>query len=123
MEISFDAGINIAMKIPLEKYRETVAFYRDILLFDVEEIPITHPTVLATHRLTFGQNILWLDCVKELTSSKIWFEILTKNIMETTNYLHTNEVRFCDEIEAIDQSKMHWIKDPCDNVILVKNKE
>lgn len=70
MEIRFKGGVNIAMKIPPEKYDETVAFYRDILLFDVEEVPITHPTVLATHRLEFGPNILWLDCVKGITDSK-----------------------------------------------------
>ncbi len=119
MEIRFKGGVNIAMKIPPEKYNETVAFYRDILLFDVEEIPITHPTVLATHRLEFGQNILWLDCVEGISDSKIWFEMCTDDVESAANYLRVNDVTICDEVEEID-SPMLCIEDPTGNTLLVK---
>lgn len=121
MEINFRGGINIAMKIPLGEYDETVAFYRDILLFEVEEVPIDHPTVLVTHRLKFGQNVLWLDCVKDIVDSKIWLELCTNDVASATNYLQVNDVTICDEVEKIDSS-MHWIKDPAGNILLVKNK-
>ncbi|TYR35729.1 hypothetical protein FXV77_11625 [Sphingobacterium phlebotomi] len=121
MEIRFKGGVNIAMKIPPEKYDETVAFYRDILLFDVEEVSITHPTVLATHRLEFGQNILWLDCVEGITDSKIWLEMCTGDVESATNYLRVNDVTICNEVAEIDSS-MRWIKDPTGNTLLVRNK-
>lgn len=37
MEVKFEAGINIAVKIPKGKYDKTVAFYRDILKSEVKE--------------------------------------------------------------------------------------
>ena len=51
MEVKFEAGINIALKIPKNKYEKTVAFYRDILKLQVEEKPITNPTVSRTHEV------------------------------------------------------------------------
>ena len=36
MDTKFEAGINIAIKIPKSKYEKTVAFYRDILVFKKE---------------------------------------------------------------------------------------
>ncbi|PRD48672.1 VOC family protein [Sphingobacterium haloxyli] len=119
MEIRFKGGVKIVMKIPAEKYDETVAFYRDVLLFDVQELPITHPTVLATHRLAFGQNILQLDCVKGLTDSRIWLEVCTEDVESATNYLRVNDVTIRDEEEDIDPS-MHWIEDPAGNIFLLK---
>lgn len=121
MEIRFKGGVNIAMKIPPEKYDETVAFYRDILLFDVEEVPITHSAVLATHRLEFGQNILWLDCVEGITDSKISLEICAEDIESATNYLRVNDVTICDGVEEIDPS-MHWIEDPAGNIFLLRER-
>lgn len=39
MNTKFEAGINIAIKIPKNKYEKTVSFYRDILKLEVEENP------------------------------------------------------------------------------------
>lgn len=41
MNQKFEAGINIAIKIPKGKYEKTVSFYRDILKFEVSEKPST----------------------------------------------------------------------------------
>ena len=122
MEINFKGGLNMAMKISPTDYEQTVTFYRDILLFDLEEIPITHPTVLRTHRLHFGPNILWLDCVADVAQPQIWLELHTEDVERATAYLKTNDVATCDEIEEISPS-MHWIKDPSGNVLLVKKQE
>ncbi|MGY6741616.1 MAG: VOC family protein [Cecembia sp.] len=56
--IRFSGGPNIAIKIPKIKYEATVAFYRDVLGMEVEERPISHPTVSRTHRVKFGNNVL-----------------------------------------------------------------
>ena len=45
MKPKFEAGINIAIKIPKTTYEKTVAFYRDVLNLEVVEKPITNPTV------------------------------------------------------------------------------
>ena len=44
MNIKFEAGINIAIKIPKSKYDETVKFYKDILNMEGTEVPIENPT-------------------------------------------------------------------------------
>ncbi|TDS11921.1 VOC family protein [Sphingobacterium paludis] len=121
MEINFRGGLNMAMKISPANYEQTVTFYRDILLFDVEEIPITHPTVLRSHRLHFGPNTLWLDCVEDVAHPQIWLELHTEDVERAAAYLETNDVKTCDEIEEISPS-MHWIKDPSGNVLLVKKQ-
>ncbi|WDF70275.1 glyoxalase [Sphingobacterium oryzagri] len=121
MEINFSGGVNMAMKIPPEKYEETVAFYRDILLLDVEEVAIDHPGVTSTHRLTFGASTLWLDCVPDAQDAQIWLEVLTPDVERATRYLETNGIHPQDELEEISPS-MHWIKDPAGNVLLLKNK-
>jgi hypothetical protein len=49
MEINFNGGVNIAIKIPKSKYEETINFYRNILKLDVKEKPIESPSVSRTH--------------------------------------------------------------------------
>ncbi len=62
-EPSFNAGVNIAMKIPLAQYDATVAFYRDVLGFTLREEPPGASTISRSHSLQFGPMTLWLDCV------------------------------------------------------------
>ena len=64
MDIKFEAGINIAIKIPKSKYDKTVEFYKNILKLEVEEKHIDNPTISRTHEVKFGNNIIWLDCVQ-----------------------------------------------------------
>lgn len=40
MELKFEGGINIAIKIPKSKYEQTIAFYQNILKLEIEEKPI-----------------------------------------------------------------------------------
>lgn len=51
MNTKFEAGINIAIKIPKNKYEKTVSFYRDILKLEVEEKPIIN--------LRFREHMKW----------------------------------------------------------------
>lgn len=115
MESKFQAGVNIAIKIPKGKYEKTVAFYRDILKLQVVEKPIDNPTVSRTHEVKFGNNIVWLDCVDNYTHSETWLQLTVPDIEEATNHLQSNGVETCDEIEELPKN-MHWIQDPAGTV-------
>lgn len=121
MEIKFEAGINIAIKIPKHKYDQTVAFYRNILKLEVEEKPIDNPTVSKTHQVKFGNNIVWLDCVDNYTHSETWLQLTVPDVAEATKYLQINGVETCDELEALPEG-MHWIMDPAGTVFNLQMK-
>jgi len=115
MNTKFEAGINIAIKIPKSEYEKTVAFYRDILKLEVEEKAITNPTVSRTHEVKFGNNIVWLDCVDNYTHSETWLQLTVPDVEEATQYLQSSGVETCDEIEELPEN-MHWIMDPAGTV-------
>ena len=122
MEPKFQGGINIAIKIPKSKYEQTVSFYRDILKLEVEEKPIRNPTVSRTHKVKFGNNVMWLDCVNNYTHSETWLELTVDNVAQATSYLKENGIGTCDEIEQLSEN-MHWVQDPAGTVFIVKNRE
>lgn len=122
MNVKFEAGINIAIKIPKSKYERTVAFYRDILKLEIEERPIINPTVSRTHKVKFGCNIIWLDCVDNYTGSETWLQLTVPNVEEATDYLQSNGVGTCDEIEELPKN-MHWIQDPAGTVFNLQELE
>lgn len=121
MENKFEAGINIAIKIPKNKYDATVNFYRDVLKFEVKEVPIKNPTVSKTHSVKFGANIIWLDCVDNYTHSETWLQLTVPNVEDATEYLKSNGVETCDEIEELPKD-MHWITDPAGTVFNLQKK-
>jgi hypothetical protein len=118
MNITFQGGINIAIKIPKAKYEATLTFYRDILKLDVEERKINNPTVSRTHSVTFGPNTIWLDCVDNYTHSETWLELRTPDVESATKYLESRGVYPCDELEQIPEN-MHWIMDPAGTVFIL----
>jgi len=122
MDAKFEAGINIAIKIPKGKYEKTVAFYKNILKLKVEEMPIVNPTVSRTHEVKFGHNIIWLDCVDNYTHSETWLQLTVPDVEEATNYLQLNGVETCDEIEELPKN-MHWIQDPAGTVFNLQKTE
>ena len=122
MDVRFEAGINIAIKVPKSKYGKTVAFYRDILKLEVEEKPIDNPTISRTHEVKFGHNVLWLDCVDNYTHSETWLQLTVPNVGEATNYLLSNGVETCDELEELPEN-MHWIQDPAGTVFNLQTTE
>lgn len=122
MNPKFEAGINIAIKIPKSKYEATVAFYRDILKLEVTEKHIDNPTVSKTHEVKFGNNIVWLDCVDNYTHSETWLQLTVPNVKEATKYLQSNGVETCDELEELPED-MHWITDPAGTVFNLQRRE
>ena len=121
MHPKFEAGINIAMKIPKNKYEKTVAFYRDILKLDVAEKPIANPTVSRTHRVKFGNNIVWLDCVDNYTHAESWLQLIVADVELAKTYLETNGIQTCDELEELPEN-MHWIQDPAGTVFNLQRR-
>ena len=122
MNPKFEAGINIAIKIPKNKYEKTVAFYREILKLEVEERSINNPTVSRTHEVKFGNNIIWLDCVDNYTHSETWLQLTVPDVETATEYLQSNGVETCDEIEELPDN-MHWITDPAGTVFNLQQKK
>jgi predicted enzyme related to lactoylglutathione lyase len=121
MNSIFEAGINIAIKIPKNKYDKTVAFYRDILKLEVNEVPITNPTVSKTHSVKFGANILWLDCVDNYTHSETWLQLTVRDVDQATEYLRSKGIDTCDELEELPEN-MHWIMDPAGTVFNLQTR-
>ena len=122
MEIKFEAGINIAIKIPKSKYDKTVDFYKNVLKLEVEEKPIDNPTISRTHVVKFGNNNLWLDCVDNYTHSETWLQLTVPDAEVATNYLQSKGVETCDELEELSKN-MHWIQDPAGTVFNLQQGE
>jgi len=119
-EITFEGGVNIAIKIPKSKYESTVHFYRDVLKMDVTEKPINNPTISRTHQIVFGPNTLWLDCVDNYTHAETWMELKTPDVAKATEYLKEHGIEPCDELEKIPEGN-HWIMDPAGSVFILTN--
>jgi len=122
MDVKFEGGVNIAIKIPKNKYQQTVDFYKNTLQLPVEELSThDHPTVSRTHKVAFGQNVLWLDCVDNYTHAETWLELKVNNVQKSTEYLQTKGIEPCDEIEKIPENS-HWIMDPAGTVFIVNQE-
>lgn len=63
-------GKNIAIKVPLHKYEETVAFYRDKVGLKVAK-ELTNSVGFA-----FGNMTLWIDRVEKQSQVDVWLDSL-----------------------------------------------
>lgn len=122
MKNQFEGGLNIAIKIPRHIYEKTVAFYRETLGLEVVEKPLENPTVSRTHRVKFGHNIVWLDCVDNYTHPETWLELKTTDVKQATKYLESKGVEPRDTLEKIPDN-MHWIMDPAGTVFILNETE
>ena len=92
-----------------------MAFYRDTLGFPVEEQEATGaPTVSRTHKVTFGPNTLWLDCVDNYSQPDLWLELHTDDLDAATRNLAASGIQPCDEVEPLNAANLrsHWIRNP-----------
>lgn len=116
----FAVGVNIAMKIPAADYERTVAFYRDTLRMELEEVDDTGaPTVSRSHTVDFGPCRLWLDQVDTASRSDVWLELRTDDLEQAVNDLERAGTTTCDEIEPLDSADAHWIRNPAGVVHLL----
>jgi hypothetical protein len=118
MDLEFQPGRNIAMKLPTHEHQDTVRFYRDVLR--LKEIPPTGPD--DTPRFEFGDKVLWLDCVPGLSQSEIWLEIVTNDIGQASDHLKGHGCYRRDEIEPLpDGLNAFWISSPSNIIHLVSS--
>jgi predicted enzyme related to lactoylglutathione lyase len=116
---AISGGVNIAMKIPKADYEATLAFYRDILGLDLQEVADTGaPTVSRAFTVSFGPNTLWLDCVDSFSRTDIWLELRADDVEAATERLTRAGFTPVDEIEQHDDVgvRSHWIRDPAGTI-------
>ncbi|QGG95135.1 VOC family protein [Actinomarinicola tropica] len=112
---TFTPGTNLAMKIPRATYDRTVAFYRDVLGFEVAEVVDSGaPTVSASHTVRFGAVTLWLDRVDNYTGPELWLEVRTDDLAAARGRLAEAGIEPCDEVEPLEGQgeTSHWIANP-----------
>ncbi|WP_160152302.1 VOC family protein [Microbulbifer sp. ALW1] len=119
MDLEFEPGKNIAMKIPAHEHESTVNFYRNILRFK----ELTGNGVNDTPKFEFGGKVLWLDSVPGLSQSEIWLEIVASDIGRAAEHLKEQGCHRRDEIEPLPEGfKAFWISSPSNIIHLVSSR-
>lgn len=118
MKPKFLPGNNIAMKVPVHEFDNTVAFYRDILGF--EEIKVASPDGATAITFKFGDKTLWIDKIAGLSQAEIWLEILTDDIESASAYFEAKNCIRRDEIEPLPKGfKAFWLANPANIIHLI----
>ncbi len=104
-------GRNIAIKVPLYKYEETVAFYRDRVGLSVTR------TMANSTGFEFGELTLWIDRVPYQSQQDVWLELFSDAPTEALARLGSPQR---DELEPLDGVTGHWTSDPAGTVLLVR---
>ena len=120
MDLEFEPGKNIAMKIPSHEYENTVHFYREVLRF--REITGGGVDDTDTPKFEFGDQVLWLDCMPGLSQSEIWLEVVASDIGKASEYLKEQGCHRRDEIEPLPNGfKAFWLSSHSNNIHLVSS--
>lgn len=106
-------GRNIAIKVPLHEYEETVAYYRDRV-----GLPVTRTTANSVG-FAFGELTLWIDRVPHQSQQDVWLELLSDAPAEALAKLGSPRR---DELEPLDGVTGHWTSDPAGTVLLVRKE-
>ncbi len=122
MKPDFKPGRNMAMKVPAHEYDKTVAFYRDVLGFEL--IPLDNDEETNTIRFKFGDKVLWIDRVETVSQAEIWLEVVTDDLDAAAEYFQESDVARCDEIEPLPEGfRGFWISSPVNIIHLVTNSD
>lgn len=105
------AGRNIAIKVPLHRFDETVAYYRDRVGLLVER------ETAESVSFRFGEMFLWIDRVAQQSQVDVWLELFSDDPDAALERLGS-PVR--DELEPLDGVTGHWTSDPAGTVLLVR---
>jgi catechol 2,3-dioxygenase-like lactoylglutathione lyase family enzyme len=106
-----EPGKNIAIKVPLYKWEETVAFYRDkIGLKVIRELE-------SSIGFSFGSMTLWIDRVPHQSQTDVWLELFDEDPEAALAAMGTPKR---DELEPLDDVTGHWTCDPAGTVILLR---
>jgi hypothetical protein len=109
--MSLSPGKNIAIKVPMWKWAETVGFYRDRVGLTV--LRETTETVA----FAFGAMTLWVDCVARQSQVDVWLELFADDPDAALDRLGSPRR---DELEPLDGVEGHWTSDPAGVVLLVR---
>lgn len=108
-----EPGKNIAIKVPLHKWDETVEFYRDRVGLTVAK------ELRNSIGFAFGGMTLWIDKVEKQSQVDVWLELFTD---DPDSALETLKSPKRDELEPLDDVNGHWTSDPAGVVLLVRNE-
>lgn len=111
MEIS--PGKNIAIKVPLHKWEETVAYYRDKVGLTVAK------TLTNSVGFSFGSMTLWIDRAERQSQVDVWLELFSDDPEQALKKLGSPRR---DELEPLDDVNGLWTSDPSGVVLLVRNE-
>lgn len=103
-------GSNIALKVPLYRWEETVAFYREKV--GLREVKQTDDSVA----FQFGDMVLWVDRVARQSQVDVWLELRTDDAARALEQLGSPRR---DELEPLGDVKGHWTSDPAGVVLLL----
>lgn len=118
MSPHFTPGNNIAIKTPSHEYRQTLAFYQDVL--KLTPIAIGQETSTQSQAFAFGDKTLWIDKVDHISQAEIWLEILTEDLAAADRYFEQQGIARCDAIEPLPESVQgFWIAGPSNIIHLV----
>lgn len=111
---AFRPGTNIALKMPPGEYDGLVAFYRDILGF---EVIATRPDSTV---FRFGEKRLWVDRVPTLSQGEVWLEVQAEDVRAAATWFGARGIARRDEIEPLpDGFDGFWIAAPAGMIHLV----
>lgn len=104
-------GKNIAIKVPLHLWDETIAFYRDRVGLKVSKV------LANSIGFSFGEMTLWIDKVERQSQVDVWLELFSD---DPTGALETLKSPQRDELEPLDGVTGHWTSDPAGVVLLLR---
>lgn len=106
-------GKNIAIKVPLYRWAETVAYYRDKVGLKVAK------ELRNSTGFVFGDMTLWVDRVEKQSQVDIWLELFTGDPDRALEHLESPRR---DELEPLDEVNGLWTSDPAGVVLLLRNE-
>jgi catechol 2,3-dioxygenase-like lactoylglutathione lyase family enzyme len=106
-----EPGKNIAIKVPLHRWEETVAFYRDRVGLRLAK---QSPDTVA---FEFGPMTLWIDRVERQSQVDVWLELFADD--PDLELARLGSPRR-DELEPLDGVHGHWTSDPAGVILLVR---
>lgn len=113
----FQAGNNIAIKVPAHRHAETVSFYRDVV-----RLPLVEERT-DTAVFEFGPMRLWLDRVEHQSQTDVWLELRTPDLAGAMTELQKAAAPTRDGLEPLGDLPGHWISDPAGVVLLVHEEK
>lgn len=106
-------GKNIAIKVPMHKWSETIEYYRDRVGLPIRK------TLDESVGFEFGDMTLWVDRVEKQSQTDVWLELFSDDPDAAVERLG-GPVR--DYLEPLEGVEGHWTNDPAGVVWLVRKE-